>query len=133
MYGDSKSKKAMIAVPASKDSKAFLKKRTGPDATQATVGPPKSPDELQAELKDWLTIKAPFHSDAQPNAFGLAVGRTASADLKNFISVFEPLAAETPAGEALRAEGFKAADPNGKAKLRVHSGGGGSWRGSGCG
>ena len=53
---------------------------------------------------------------AKPNSFGLCVGKGkfgASEEYFKFAGVFEPLCAETKAGEALRAEGFKAADPNG--------------------
>ena len=77
------------------------------------TGPAKSAEELQAELKEWLKTKPPFETTAEPTAFGLAIGKTASKDLKDFTSCFEPLAAETPEGEKLRDEGFLAADPNG--------------------
>ena len=69
--------------------------------------------ELQADLKEWLKSKPAAASTVPANAFGLAVGATASVELTNFIGVFEPLAAETPEGEALRETGFAAADPNG--------------------
>ena len=81
--------------------------------TNKDTGPVKSAEELQAELKEWLKTKPPFETTAEPTAFGLAIGKTASKDLKDFTSCFEPLAAETPEGEKLRDEGFLAADPNG--------------------
>lgn len=79
-----------------------------------STGGGKSAEELQAELKKWLLRKPPFKSDAKVNSFGLAVGQTASQSLKDFISVFEPLTAETADGERLRAQDFLAADPNGE-------------------
>jgi hypothetical protein len=52
-----------------------------------------------------------------PNSFGLAVGKGkktgASKEFFDLQSVFEPMCAETPAGNALREEGWKAADMNG--------------------
>jgi hypothetical protein len=53
---------------------------------------------------------------AKANSFGLCVGKGkfgASDEFFKFAAAFEPLCAETKAGEALRDEGFKAADPNG--------------------
>jgi hypothetical protein len=82
-------------------------------ALKMSAGPGKSAEEQQAECKELLKSLAPFHSDAHPNAFGLAVGKTASEDLKRFISVFEPLAMDSPEGEVLREVGFLSADPNG--------------------
>jgi hypothetical protein len=43
----------------------------------------------------------------------LAVGPSATPELVAFLTCFAPLAEETPAGAALRAEGFLTADPNG--------------------
>jgi hypothetical protein len=85
-------------------------------ALKLSDGQGKSAEEQQVECRRWLSLRPQFSSDIVPNAFGLAVGKKVSSELKNFISVFEPLAAETPEGEALRAEGFMAADPNGEKK-----------------
>jgi hypothetical protein len=95
-----------------------LKKGGGAGGVKAVVakgaaGPAKSAAEHQAELREWIKAKSAAASDAPVNSFGLAVGKTASKELKDFIGVFEPLAAETPEGEKLREEGFITADPNG--------------------
>jgi hypothetical protein len=93
----------------------FLKRGTGAKLAKGTAkqGPSKSAEECQAELKQWLATKPPFRSDNVPNAFCLALGQTASKELRDFVSVFEPLAANTTEGSRLREEGFRAADPNG--------------------
>lgn len=44
---------------------------------------------------------------------GLNVGSSGSSDLRKFIAVFEPLGADTSAGEDLRGEAWFLADPNG--------------------
>jgi hypothetical protein len=99
--------------------KTFIKRGSGAinsreaGSASSQQGPSKSAEELQTELKAWLESKPPSQSDATTNAFGLAVGKTASPELRDFISVFEPMAAETPEGEVLREGGFIAADPNG--------------------
>jgi hypothetical protein len=105
---------ASAKAGSSKDSKSFLKRRSNLNTANSPSGPSKSAEELQTELKEWISTKPPFQSESTPNSFGLSVGKTASASLNKFISVFEPLAAETPEGEVLRAEGFLAADPNGE-------------------
>ena len=51
---------------------------------------------------------------AKANSIGLSVGKSASKEYFDFASVFEPMCADTPAGEKLREEGFLAADPNGE-------------------
>ena len=56
---------------------------------------------------------APSAPKGKPNGFGMCPGKSLTKDFHNFASVFEPMTAETPAGEALREEGFKSADPNG--------------------
>lgn len=115
---DAKKKKdstsSWVAKPVEKKSpKTFLKRGSSVAASKEPSGPVKSAEELQAELKEWLQTKPPFQSAATPNSFGLAVGKSASDELRNFISVFEPLAAESSDGERLRDEGFLVADPNG--------------------
>ena len=94
-----------------------LKRGGGAISKRATAnkdtGPTKSAEELQTELKEWLKSKPPFETKAEPTAFGLSIGKTATKDLKNFVSVFEPLAAETPEGEKERETGMIEADPNG--------------------
>jgi len=59
---------------------------------------------------------AAFENTATPNSFGLAVmkgKKGASQEFFDFEAAFEGLCAETPEGDALRKEGFIAADPNG--------------------
>lgn len=53
--------------------------------------------------------------DSEPKVydFGLTVGAGVTPELMDFLACFAPLAEENPAGEALRKEGFKSADPNG--------------------
>ena len=48
---------------------------------------------------------------------GLNCGSAATPDLSRFISSFGPYTLKGKAGEALRKEGFKAADPNGAADV----------------
>lgn len=75
-----------------------------------------SPEERQAGIAAWIQAKKPPAGrtlDATPNSFGLALGKTASPELKNFISAFETLAADSSDGEALRSEAFAGADPSG--------------------
>jgi hypothetical protein len=96
----------------------FLKRRTRGDELQLASGQPSIEQKID-ELKLWLQNKACYDISAEMNSFGMAVGETVSNELKNFISVFEPLGADTPEGEALRSEGFLAADPNGKKHLKV--------------
>jgi len=55
-------------------------------------------------------------SRTKPNAFGLAVGKSATKDFFSFAACFDPFAAATdsaPEGQALLASGFSDADPNG--------------------
>jgi hypothetical protein len=85
--------------------------RTNSSSPSPSLNTAKSPAELLENLKTWLKNKPP--SEATPNAFGLSLGKTASIELRSFVSVFEHMAADTPEGEALRADGFVAADPNG--------------------
>ena len=47
------------------------------------------------------------------NAFGFAVGKSASKNYFKFASCFEPITAESSFGKKLQEEGFVAADPNG--------------------
>lgn len=101
----------LVKTTGAKSPKTFLKRGNSTPRNQA---PSKTAVELQADLKEWLNSKQAAAASTVPaNAFGLAVGATASVELTNFIGVFEPLAAETPEGEALREMGFVAADPNG--------------------
>jgi len=57
--------------------------------------------------------------DSEPKVydFGLTVGAGVTPELMDFLACFAPLAEENPAGEALRKEGFKSADPNGNGVL----------------
>jgi hypothetical protein len=103
-----------------KDPKGFLKKGSGLATFNNSLAPSKSAEEVQESLKAWLDTRALFKSSVEPNSFGLSVGSTASDNVKNFISVFEPLAAETPEGDVLRDVSFLSADPNGKFFSRDH-------------
>jgi hypothetical protein len=96
-------------------AKTFLKRGTGAISAKTTKdkGPARPAVEIQAELKVWLSGKEAVPTEATPNGFGLAVGKTASKELYDLLGVFEPLAAETPEGEKLREDGFVSADPNG--------------------
>jgi hypothetical protein len=75
--------------------------------------PTSSPKKPRAARKE----EPPPKLEAAPNSFGLAVAKGkkwgATKDLFMFMSVFEPLTAETPDGDELRKAGFIAADPNG--------------------
>jgi len=66
----------------------------------------------------FLELPLPPPPEVTPNPFGLAVGKSASKDYFDFAACFEPMCAETPEGDALRVEGFKAADPNGNGMCR---------------
>jgi hypothetical protein len=46
-------------------------------------------------------------------SFGLTLAKAASQELKDLVSCFQPLAVESPEADALRAEYFASADPNG--------------------
>jgi hypothetical protein len=95
------------------DPKEFLKRKTGLTSCSSKEAP-KSAEEIHEELKAWLETKPPFVESVEPNEFGLAIGNTASDDLRNFVSTFEPLAANSIESDELREEGFKVADPNGR-------------------
>jgi hypothetical protein len=58
-------------------------------------------------------LPLPPPAEVAPNSCGLPVGKSVSKDYFDFAACFEPMCAETPEGDALRVEGFKAADPNG--------------------
>jgi hypothetical protein len=107
-------KAAPVAEPKKKQPQP-LKRGGGAKSSKgmASSAPTKSAEELQSELRAWLQSKLRVKSDATENSVGLALGKTASPELLKIVSVFEPLAAETPEGEKLRAEGFVSADPNG--------------------
>jgi hypothetical protein len=113
-----KSKESTWSLPSPKTRpNFFLKSKTRPhvfdDDDQSNLSSQKTPELLAEEINEWLANKSPYSCDSAPNSFGLAVGKSVSLMLLDFISVFEPLVAETSEGEALRAKGFISADPNG--------------------
>ena len=76
-----------------------------------------SAEERQADIAAWIQAKKPaagWAFDAPPNSFGLALGKTASQELKNFTAAFDGLAADSAEGQVLRVEAFVAADPSGE-------------------
>jgi hypothetical protein len=110
------------SAPTPVDPKAFLKVGSGKyNATKLLTGSTKSPEEIEEALREWLGQKPAFETSTDPNAFGLALGVTASEDLRNFVSVFEPMVAETAQGESLRADGFIAATQMATGSVRLLS------------
>jgi hypothetical protein len=96
--------KARAAAEAREAAKQASVDPNGDEPVVAEVEEPK------VEKLDYAALSASF---GPPNTFGLCVGKSASAEFFQFAAVFEPMCAETPEGEALRAEGFLTADPNG--------------------
>jgi hypothetical protein len=89
-------------------SRAALKRT---DSVKSATG------DYQTVLKEWLQTKPPSQGTAIPNSIGLAIGQSASQELRNFISVFESMASETADGDMLSNEGFLSADLNGASEV----------------
>ena len=90
------------AVPRQAPSRSATPKAAG--ATPRSSATPKRAGGLPA---------AQTKKPAGPGASAPSAGATASGDLARFTGVFQPLAEKTPAGEALRKAGWRAADANG--------------------
>lgn len=105
-----KDKKA-LSQAAREKARLAVAARLAPKA--APVADSTQADEAPKENAGSVDVAALLASFGPPNAFGLTVGKSATKEFRDFAACFEPLCAESPEGERLREEGFKAADPNG--------------------